>query len=170
MKRPKISELAERRREVLKLFHKGWTQQNIACHLKIPQGTVSRDLEAIRKAWRDFPMHDSESVRLEQLRKIDLIEKEAWAAWDRSQQQRRTAQMARSKTGEQTRSSLHDSHGDPRYLREVARCVNLRAEMSGVAPPQGTARTGQDRNARMRPRSVLPILSRAPQDVRGAAV
>ena len=136
MKQQSSPELAERRREVLNLTHKGWSQGAIARHLKIPQGTVSRDLAAMRKFWRDFPVHDFEKVRLEQLQKIDVIESEAWAAWQRSLQRRQTAQLTRGKTGEQTRTSLQDQNGDPRYLREVARCVAQRAEMIGVEPPK----------------------------------
>ena len=114
MKRPNIQQLAGRRREVLSLTHKGWTQGAIARHLKILQGTVSRDLAVMHKFWRDFPIHDCENVRLEQLQKIDVIAAEAWAAWERSQQRRQNAQMTRGKTGEQTRTSLQDQHGDPR--------------------------------------------------------
>jgi hypothetical protein len=135
MKRQTSQELAARRREVVNLAHKGWTQAAIASHLKIPQGTVSRDLAAMRQFWRDFPVYDFESVRIEQLQKIDLIEAEAWAAWRRSQDRRRVAQLTRGKTGEQTRTSVQDQHGDPRYLREIARCVAQRHEMIGVEPP-----------------------------------
>src|SRR6478752_3891138 len=136
MKRPVSPQLAARRREVANLAHKGWTQAVIASHLKIPQGTVSRDLAAMREFWRDFPVYDFEKVRFEQLQKIDLIEAEAWAAWQRSQQKRHYAAITRGKTGEQTRTSLQDQNGDPRYLREVARCVTQRYEMIGVQPPE----------------------------------
>jgi hypothetical protein len=59
MKRPFSPQLAARRREVAILAHPnrahtGWTQAAIASHLKIPQGTVSRDLAAMREFWRDF--------------------------------------------------------------------------------------------------------------------
>ena len=114
MKRQASHQLAARRREVVRLVHKGWTQAAIARHLKIPQGTVSRDLAAMHKFWRDFPVHDFENVRLEQLPKIDVIEAEAWAAWERSQQRRQVAQLTRGKTGEQIRTILKDQHGDPR--------------------------------------------------------
>ena len=114
MKRQNSQQLAARRREVLSLTHKGRTQGAIARHLKIPQGSVSRDLAVMRKFWRDFPIHDFENVRLEQLQKIDMIEAEAWAAGERSRQRRQNAQLSRGKTGEQTRTSLQDQHGDPR--------------------------------------------------------
>ena len=136
MTRQTNQELLARRREVMTLAHKGWTQTAIASRLKIPQFTVSRDLIAMRGYWRDFPIHDFANVRTEQLQKIDLIETEAWSAWERSQQKKQSAVLTRGKTGEQTRTSLHDQYGDPRYLREVARCVDKRNEMIGVEPPK----------------------------------
>ena len=54
----------------------------------------------MREFWREFPVYDFEKVRVEQLQKIDLIESEAWAAWQRSQEQRRSASLARGKTGD----------------------------------------------------------------------
>ena len=138
MKRPPTPKLAARRREVSNLALKGWTQAAIARHLQIPQGTVSRDLAAMRESWREFPVYDFDKVRLEQLQKIDLVEAEAWAAWQRSQQQRHSAALTRGKSGEQTRTSLQDQYGDPRYLREIARCVAQRHQMIGVQPPEAT--------------------------------
>lgn len=49
MKRKTSQQLAARRREVASLAQQGWTQVAIANHLKIPQGTVSRDLAALRR-------------------------------------------------------------------------------------------------------------------------
>src|SRR5258708_11371613 len=136
MKRQARPRVFARRRDVANLALKGWTQAAIASHLKIPQGTVSRDLAAMREFWREFPVYDCEKVRFEQLQKIDLVETEAWAAWQRSQEQRHSAALTRGKTGEQTRTSLQDQYGDPRYLREIARCVAQRYEMIGVQPPE----------------------------------
>ena len=116
MNRQASHQLAARRREVVRLVHKGWTQAAIARHLKIPPGTVSRDRAAMQKFWRDFPVHDFEYVRLEQLQKIDVIDAEAWARWERSQQ-RQIAQLTRGKTGEQTLTNLQDQHGDPRITQ-----------------------------------------------------
>jgi hypothetical protein len=70
MKRRTSQELAARRREVVSLAHSsfvhgGWTLAVIASHLKIPQGTVSRDLAAMREFWRDFPVYDFDKVRFD---------------------------------------------------------------------------------------------------------
>ena len=124
MKRQNIRPLAARCREVLSLTHKGRPRGAIARHLKIPQGTVSRDLAVMHKFWRDLPIHDFENVRLEPLQKIDLIEADAWAAWERTHQRRQNAQMTRGKIGEQTRTSLQDQHGDPRTPDAQNRAVD----------------------------------------------
>ena len=117
MNRQASQQLAARRREVVSLTHQGWTQAAIARHLKIPQGTVSRDLAAMHKFSRDFPVHDFENVRLDELQKIDVLEAEVWAAWERSQQRRQIAQLNRGKTGERNRTNLQDQHGDPRITQ-----------------------------------------------------
>ena len=135
MKQQTLQDRKARRREVMRLTHKGWTQEEIASHFKIRQSTVSRDLAAMRRFWREFAVYDFENVRFEQLQKIDMVEAEAWSAWERSQQKKQAAVLTRGKTGEQTRTSLHDQYGDPRYLREIARCVAQRNAMIGVEPP-----------------------------------
>ena len=64
MKRPICPQAAARRREVANLAHQlahanrthtVSARAAIASHQKIPQATVSRDLAAMRKFWRDFP-------------------------------------------------------------------------------------------------------------------
>lgn len=136
MKRPTNTKLLERRREVASYALKGWTQAAIARHLKIPPATVSRDLAVMREFWREFPVYDFDKIRLEQLQKVDLVEAEAWAAWQRSQEPQRSATLNKGKAGEQSRTTLKHQSGDPRYLREVARCVTQRYEMIGVEPPK----------------------------------
>ena len=79
--RPTRTKLYERRRQVANYALKGWTQAAISRHMSIPQAAVSRDLAAMREFWREFPIYEFEKVRLEQLQKIDLVEAEAWAAW-----------------------------------------------------------------------------------------
>src|SRR5260370_2112886 len=111
MSRPTRSKLYERRREVANSALKGCTQAAIARQMHIPPATVSRDLAAMREFWREFPVYDFDRARLEQLQKIDLVEAEAWAAWQRSQEPQRSAWLSHGKAGEQSRSSLKHPHG-----------------------------------------------------------
>ncbi len=80
MKRPTRARLSERRREVANLAPNGWTQAAIARHRRLLPTTVSLDLAAMRECWREFPVDDFDRARFEHLRKIDLVEAEAWAA------------------------------------------------------------------------------------------
>lgn len=65
MKRWTRHKLNARRREVVRLTQRGWTQMAIASHLMMPQGTISRDLAAMRRLERNFPVSDFENGRLE---------------------------------------------------------------------------------------------------------
>jgi hypothetical protein len=64
MKRQTSQQLSARRREAANLAHdlahdlahKGWRQAASARHLKVPPGTVSPDLAAIREIWREDPV------------------------------------------------------------------------------------------------------------------
>ena len=136
MKRSTRTRLRERRREVANYALKGWTQAAIARHMNIPPATVSRDLAAMREFWREFPIYDFHKARLEQLQKVDLVEAEAWAAWQRSQEPQRSASLSQRKTGEQSRSSLKHQFGDPRFLGEVTRCIAQRCSLIGLKPPE----------------------------------
>jgi hypothetical protein len=60
MKRQTSQQRSARRREAADLAHdlahNGWTQAASASHLKVSQGTVSRDLAAMREIWREYPV------------------------------------------------------------------------------------------------------------------
>src|SRR5260370_35332470 len=97
MNRPTRSKLYERRREVANYAIKGWTQAAIARQMHIPEATVSRDLAAMREFWREFPVYDFDSARLEQLQTVDLVQAEARAAWPRSQERQQSAWLSPGK-------------------------------------------------------------------------
>ena len=80
------AQIAERRQDVVELFSKAWSQPAIARELGISQPTVSRDLQAICKQWRESSIRDFDAARERELQKLEVLEREAWAAWERSQQ------------------------------------------------------------------------------------
>lgn len=75
-----------RRREVVAdSYIQGRTQAEIARYLGVSQPTVSTDLKAIQKQWRESAIRDFDLLRERELQKLDRVEREAWAAWERSQ-------------------------------------------------------------------------------------
>src|SRR6266568_9609843 len=132
----------QRRRKAADTYLKGWSQETIASFLEVSQTTVSRDLDEVRAEWRQAATFEFDEARACDLQKIDLIEREAWAAWQRSQ----TPLSAVVRTdadgtkGPSHRSSLKNSHGDPRFLELVNKCVAQRClllALNPAAPPPG---------------------------------
>jgi hypothetical protein len=137
MNRPTRSQVNERRRLVAQYALDGWTQAAIARHMNIPAATVSRDLTAVQETCREFPIGDIEQSRIEQLQKIDLVETEAWAAWQRSQEPQQVTKL--SDTGAVATVRIKQGSGDPLYLRIVLRCIALRCALIGLKPLEAPA-------------------------------
>lgn len=132
------------RRRVAALYLQGRYQADIAAELGVDQSTVSRDLAAIRKEWRASSVRDFDEARAQELAKIDELEREAWAAWERSKQETRTVTRRRRQVpprsgagdaaGELSEQSLktEQRHGDIAYWNAVLKCVQARREMLGL--------------------------------------
>ena len=136
----------QRRRKAADMYLKGWSQETIASFLEVSQATVSRDLDEVRAEWRQAATFDFDEARACELQKIDLIEREAWAAWQRSQTPlsgivRTDRDGAR---GPSHRSSLKNSHGDPRYLDLVNKCVAQRCLLLALNPAAPPPPPGDD--------------------------
>ena len=136
VKRSKTLAILERRQQVADLYLQGWTQTAIAEHLHVAQPTVCDDLQKIRKEWRESAIRDFDETRAIELLKIDRVEREAWAAWQRSQQPAQSAVVTGEGTSKQTRRSLKHQIGDPRFLDQVSKCISQRRALLGLdAPP-----------------------------------
>jgi predicted transcriptional regulator len=113
--------VAHRRRRAVDLYLKGWTQTAIAEHLGVRQKTISTDLKAVRKEWRESMIRDFDLQREEELKKIALVELEGWAGYERSQ---KPQQEARVKADDQSQAvkTMKSRIGDPRFLDVILKC------------------------------------------------
>jgi len=133
---------AQRRRKVAELYLKGWTQEAIAQFFDVSQPTVSRDIDEVRREWREAATIDLDESVTSALQKLDLIEREAWGAWQRSQTPLTAAVRSEGggTKGVSSRTSMRNSHGDPRFLDLVQKCVAQRSLILGLnaaAPAAG---------------------------------
>ena len=94
-------EIVQRRQRVAELYLQGWQQDAIAKELTIRQPMVSEDLAKIRQAWRESAIRDFDAARDLELARLDRIEREAWAAWERSKQPTQSATV-NGEAGSQT--------------------------------------------------------------------
>jgi hypothetical protein len=124
--------ISERREQVADLYVKGWRQMAIAEKLDISQATVCLDLKAIQKFWRESAVRNFDAARDLELQKLDRIEYEAWGAWTESKKPAQSATMTEGTRQQQTRKTLKNQHGNPRYLELIARCIAQRCMILGL--------------------------------------
>jgi hypothetical protein len=136
--------IAQRRQRVAALYIQGWFQTAIAQGLGISQPTVCQDLQAIRKQWRDSAIRDFDALRERELQKLDLLEREAWAAWKRSQEPAESTRVVQDGSGKRAQKTEAHRVGDPRYLEQVHKCVASRRAILGLDAPVRVAPTSPD--------------------------
>ncbi len=69
--------IEQRGQQVADLYVKGSTQAQIARQLGMAQSTVSADLKAIRREWRDSMIRDFDEAMTVELKKLEHLEREA---------------------------------------------------------------------------------------------
>ena len=118
--------LAKRRHQVSELYVQGHKQTAIAGHVGVSQQTVSNDLKAIQNEWRNSSVRDFDAVRDKELEKLDRVERESWAAWERSQKPVQSAVVSSGGDRQKTQKTVKEQHGDPRYLEQMSRYHEIR--------------------------------------------
>ena len=124
-----------RRHQVAELYLGGKYQVEIARLVGVSQQQVSLDLKAVQRAWLASSIRAFDTVKAEQLAKIDRIERAAWAAWERSLQPREiTVQEVTEGDHRTNKVTLRKEgqDGDPRYLQIAQRCIDQRIDLLGI--------------------------------------
>lgn len=124
--------LAHRREQVVDLYLQGWTQGAIAKQLGVAQATISSDLKAIRQLWQDSAVRDFDVCREIEIQKLNRIEREAWAAWERSQKPAQSARFDEGGLGGRSQKTVRNQYGDPRFLEIALRCNASRRALLGL--------------------------------------
>lgn len=139
------SEKIRDRRRVAELYLKGWLQADIAKELGRSQSTVGRDLVELRKQWLKSSLVDTDKAKAKELARIDNLEREAWDAWLRSQEDAETVTQRvyerNKKTVKEATKTSKGQTGDPRYLDRVSWCVQQRCKILGLEAPTKVAPT-----------------------------
>jgi hypothetical protein len=133
-------EILERRRRVAARFLRGDLQYQIAQAFEVDPATISRDLDAIHQEWLTEAVAERGIWVGQLLAKIDETERQAWAAWVKSQE---NAEVLRARVhGDKsvTEKVSKGQAGDPRFLDLVLKCVHMRAFLLGLDPASTKAR------------------------------
>ncbi len=155
-------ELAERRREVLRLYRTGMKQSDIAKELglegKAGEMAVSRDLAAVKEEWKASAVRDYDTEKGRILSELDGLKKETLAAWERSKANRTSVRerkllarkvkalcgpAADDGAGEmepervEREQQVETRDGDPRFLHFALDCIAKEAELLGLVAKAG---------------------------------
>jgi hypothetical protein len=144
---------ARRNARVAQLYLQRKRQVEISEEMGISQPRVSRIICEIQAEWRASAMRDWDTLKSEELARIDHVEAEAWKAWDRSCQEyteettetgERPVRMV-DEAGKFTISSMAFARarmkrekriGDPRFLQIVNQCIERRCDLLGLDAPK----------------------------------
>jgi hypothetical protein len=142
-KRRSAAQLARDRRKTADLYLQGWLQADIAGFLGLSQSTVSNDLKALQGQWLRSALLDFDEAKAREVAKVDRLEREYWAAWERSCEDAETTKQ-RGAPGEEpgkiktasVERTVKGQAGDPRFLQGVQWCIDRRCKILGVDAAQ----------------------------------
>lgn len=135
------------------LFVKGYTYRQIADRLNeanrdngleytVTYKTVFNDINAILADWKKQQFTDIDKYMQLELKKLDRIEVELWAAWENSKGSKRKTKIkggsindSIASGGELAERSLETTNGDPRYLDLLLKVQERRAKLLGYNAP-----------------------------------
>lgn len=106
-------------------------------------GQIAHDVKAILKEWQEERKDIIDLVVDRELKKLDVIEAEMWAAWEKSKGGKRTTKINGGNVtsgavggGEIKERSIEDTFGDTRFMDKILSCMDKRKELLGYAAPK----------------------------------
>jgi hypothetical protein len=151
MRRSSSEQLAieSRRAQVASLFLQGIKRQSeLAVRVGVDRSTVSRDLKVLNTRWKEAGVRNLDAAKGQELERLDLLEREAWACFEKSKQGRETTttEQVTGEDGDRTKAAIRkeEEHGDPRYLAVVQWCIEQRCKLLGLNAPHKIAPTTPD--------------------------
>jgi len=130
------------------MYLQGRYQWEIGETLGVTQATVSLDLKAIREQWKASAVRDFDEAKERELARIDALEREYWAAWQTSKEQKESTSTEKSSTEGVDRLKAavkkEDRDGNPAFLVGVQWCITKRCDILGFDAPKKVAPTTPD--------------------------
>jgi hypothetical protein len=113
-------------------YLRGWRQVDIAAEVKLTQQQIAYDLKVIQQRWRESSIVDMNEAKQRELARIDVLEREYWDAWERSQGER--SKMRQTRRGEDQSLSVEKEIpvGNPAFLAGVQWCIAERSKILGL--------------------------------------
>lgn len=124
------------------MYLRGMKQAEMAKELKVSLSTIEVDLRKLRDEWHNGASYDFRSAKMEQLAKIDEIERAAWEAYEASKGEHRRTTHYDEKVNPRTVTQKEaSSSGDAKWLDKISWCVEQRCKILGFHAPKEVAMT-----------------------------
>lgn len=132
------TEIAQRRQQVAERYLRGEYQSAIAQSFGVDTATISRDLAAIRAQWLASAVRDFDAAKAQELAKIDEVERAAWAAWQRSTEDKEVAVQEAGADKKLKKATLRKEgqSGNPAFLSTILTCIERRCAILGLDAPK----------------------------------
>jgi hypothetical protein len=131
---------AERRAQVAKLYVQGnHGIRALARRFGVSSTTIARDLDAIRKEWRESRVEDWDDARNELRSGLRYLLGEAMDAWHRSKADRQRTRVKTAGSGNGKKELTVETEkvvGDPRFLEEGRRTYEMLAKLDRLFLPE----------------------------------
>jgi hypothetical protein len=128
--------------QITRLYLQGRTQRDIAEVVGVSQGQVNHDLKLIQTRWRESSIMDMNEAKQRELARLDILEREYWAAWEQSKNERTRARQqsdGKSRDGKPNfvRATMEREQrdGNPAFLAGVMSCIERRCKLLGLDAP-----------------------------------
>lgn len=117
------------------LWLKGYSQIAICKQLGISRKRLRTCLDNARTFWLERKNIAMVDMVAEQLRRIDILETQAWEGYERSQKDAVENSVERGKDGTKRKTVTKPQSGDARFLKTVHDCIDLRCKLLGIYKP-----------------------------------
>lgn len=140
--------------KIARLMVRGFSGREIAAQVEISESTAYDYMKRLESEWRNDAMASLDTIKGREIAKLDHIETEAWAEFEKSKTAKRRV-LTRSdiigdgdknvKLPTEQRQTTEERLGDTRYLDVVFKCIQLRIKLLGlddVHPGNGKVNLG----------------------------
>jgi hypothetical protein len=123
----------QRRNEVIRLYLMGMAQIDIAVEVGVTPAQITNDIQRTRKRWLSENMEMMTEQKGQELAKLDLLEAEAWDAWQNSKKpiKKKHTEHYRKKLTLEKETEV-TTVGDPRFLSQIESCIKGRCQLLGL--------------------------------------
>ncbi|QDV26342.1 hypothetical protein [Aureliella helgolandensis] len=129
-KKQRHFERLQRLPRVVKSYLQGLSILEIAEKEGVRRSLIDKDMRYARGIWRKRVEESAEEYLDRELEKLNLIETEAWAAWERSKLSTLETMREKGEDGKvKRRRVVRQNYGDPRFLDQARKIVDDRCKM-----------------------------------------